>query len=336
MEIELNYLTIVTGLSLSDNNLVELNWCIYNISTKEIQYESSNVIKLSKSIDALSNEDKSILITNMLADFSQSTPLQSVIKLFNDSIKNIQQNINEKTKQVKTIGFIFQSEKIENCLVNCFRSIKETDYCETSKLLIYNKYDLFNEFCKFYKLEKQIFFEEEISKSYLIKMLEYFNLKVINSSKTSCTELNSIARIVNKMNRDGFVFKIQVSIKSSINYLEEEDKNKNSNSIILLKENNDTSKREDNLVDKMDSKAIEETIRLFKNNFNNPEFQYVKISVFPSYANKIPIFNLIKKYNVDENDIVKCVDLYGRQCGVYLVRVLDDYDFNELLSNMNL
>lgn len=181
---ELNKLIILTGLisssdTVSDACLTELNWCIYDLQTKEYKSESTNIIKTD--------------INSLETSLEIHLPIFTVLGSFSDFIK-------KETSNCKSALIINSSLVRQKC-------IEEFDKLGLSLPPIFSScIDLIDQFKKFYKVNSELL--NVPSDQVLNKILQYFNLKPSNSIRFSINELNSMTRIVNKLVKDGCVFSV--------------------------------------------------------------------------------------------------------------------------------
>ena len=295
----INHLLIISGLFYK-NELIEMNCCAYDIHKKQISTEISFYIK-PNSI----NDIKELIEKSQIRD-SEPNYL-SLDEAFNKLNKIIKDNYTSK-------NYNFAIVYINNDLIRLLY-----DNLEVENFISFNLFDSFNDY---------------YHKNYetLNKILSELNLKQNNNSPPCPRELKTMARIVNKMIKEGKIFYIpensqnQKKIvsnskndKSNNNNDKKNDKNINNNFCIEIRngENTQINQSETTIID--------------------PEIQcyYIRIKNFPEYINKIDIKDLLYQYEIDDNDIVLSYNIFGKKTGDSIIRLFNLEKYTEIFTSYN-
>ena len=187
---EIQSLILINGLYYKINNineLIQIEFCIYDLSKKQVSNETSIYIFPIQYFNSNTEKQKEILEISMKEsqiDFSYKNEyknLNETIKILNDLIEN--KFIN------KNIGIIYQNE-------NLLELIKK--HKENKKINFYNIFDIYQNFYN------------KTNKENLLSMLNSLHLKISkDDDKFICKfELNIMVRIINKMVKDGKKFNL--------------------------------------------------------------------------------------------------------------------------------
>jgi hypothetical protein len=149
---------------------------------------------------------------------------------------------------------------------------------------------LVSEFKNFYKVDT-IDDKEEVN---VKDLLAHLSLKETESSTPCITILNTMARIVNRMIKDGYVFKT-----SSFN--------------TNVKRLNNTF-----------------TMNLAE---NKHKVYYLRFKNLPLYFNISDFKVQFYSYSLSESDIALAHDIYGRKTGDFCIKVYNEPDYTEILAS---
>jgi len=295
---EIQSLILINGLYYKINNiseLIQLEFCIYDLSKKQVSNETSIYIFPIQYFSSNIETQKEILENSMKEsqiDFSfknEYKNLNETIKIFEDLIENkfIINNIN--------IGIIYQNENLLELIAK--------KYKENKKINFYNIFDIYQNFYK------------KINKENLLSMLNSLHLKISkDDDKFICKfELNIMVRIINKMVKDGKKFNLNDKINE--NNFNQNILNENNNNIQIDYDNSDYEKIE--------------------NYINENNIYYLLFKNFPSFINKNDILNLLYLYTISENDICISYDFFGRKTGKIYLRIFNYVLFREIYTNFN-
>ena len=221
---EIQSLILINGLYYKINNineLIQIEFCIYDLSKKQVSNETSIYIFPIQYFNSNTEKQKEILEISMKEsqiDFSYKNEyknLNETIKILNDLIEN--KFIN------KNIGIIYQNE-------NLLELIKK--HKENKKINFYNIFDIYQNFYN------------KTNKENLLSMLNSLHLKISkDDDKFICKfELNIMVRIINKMVKDGKKFNLNDKNLNDKNF--NENFNENLNNIQIDYENSEYEKIE--------------------------------------------------------------------------------------------
>ena len=208
---EIQSLILINGLYYKINNineLIQIEFCIYDLSKKQVSNETSIYIFPIQYFNSNTEKQKEILEISMKEsqiDFSYKNEyknLNETIKILNDLIEN--KFIN------KNIGIIYQNE-------NLLELIKK--HKENKKINFYNIFDIYQNFYN------------KTNKENLLSMLNSLHLKISkDDDKFICKfELNIMVRIINKMVKDGKKFNLNDKNLNDKNFAENFNENFNEN-----------------------------------------------------------------------------------------------------------
>jgi hypothetical protein len=147
--------------------------------------------------------------------------------------------------------------------------------------------NIVREFKKFYKNEE---ISDDVNLSELLNLL---SLKQTDAPTPTLFTLNTIARIVNRMIKDGHVFKIK----------------------------SDKPKIEPNL-----------TIPQIATTEKKNKLYYLRFKNIPTYFEIKDFRDQFYMHNIREGDIVLAYDIFGRKTGEAGLKLYTEYDYREILS----
>ena len=185
---------------------------------------------------------------------------------------------------------------------------------EIKNFIHFNLYEVFNEY-----YHKQY--------DSLNKILSELNLKQNNNLPPCPKELKTMARIINKMVKNGKLFYIPEKIEENISPSIKLEVNE-----ITMKEinsNNNIDSKENNKMDvELNQLEISTTIQ-------DIQCYYIRFKNFPDYINKIDIKELLYQYDIDEKDIVLSYDILGKRTGDIIIRLYDIDQYKEIFTSYN-
>ena len=290
----INNLLIISGLSYK-NELIEINCCGYNIQKKQISTETTFYIQPESITDIKELMEKSQINKNKDSD-PKYISLEEAIGKLNKIIKDNYVNKNNN------FGIIY----VNNDLI---RILYEN--LEIKNFISFNLFDSFNDY--YHKKYET-----------LNKILSELNLKQNNNSPPCPKELKTMARIINKMVKEGKIFYIPekeqnqgINIPLSNNKLK--DNNIKNNCFIEIKNN-----------ENMKVNQSEEII-------SDPDIQcyYIRIKNFPDYINKVDVKDLFYHFEIDYNDIVLSYNIFGKKTGDVIIRLFDLEQYKEIFTSYN-
>lgn len=324
-EEKFDYLVILNGLAINTGNdfnteLIELNWCSYDISNKSVNAESSYLIRPNK----IKEINQNFLIANSIniSDLEKADDLLEVLKKFNIFI------FETYTKNNFSYAFITKDEWLLGTQL-------KREATQKGIKLGYNldKYfNLISEFKFFYKLEKSA----ATSQTELKDLLIFLNLKQTEATRPSMMELNTLVRIVNRMIKDGNNFNFHSSNRQSEVLKSKSNTNghKTSSKIEAFEEKSSRTKTDSS----NNSKKIKSDVNQTSTSSNpiltwnhSTEF-YFRIKNLPLYIGKQEIRDLFYIYDIPEEDIVLAYDIFGRKLGEAVIRVYSETYLNEIIS----
>lgn len=278
IEENFDYLIILSTLSIN-SEIIELNWCCYNTEKKTVNAESSFMIKPNNFNQNFYTINQNFLSLNSISQQNLESAEESheVLKNFNAFIH--ENYINKKY----SIAFVVKEKATMDEIINTFNLNQENKnipiFQNLSKYFI-----LTEEFKKFYKLQED--------KS-LNEILAYLSLKQNDNSRPSIMELNTLARIVNRMIKDGHVFKIKI-----------EKGSKNTSESILP-----------------------------SNAWFKSSRYYIRFKNLSSYFNVKNLKDILCNYNLSEESIIFAYDIFGRKTGDAIIRINNDQDYREIICS---
>ena len=271
------------------------------------------------------NNDKNNLIDHLLL----------IAGLFDNSNIN---DLIEKSKIDKNKQPNPQYITLDECMDKLNQLIKDNFINQNSSFgIIYVNNDLLNILKE--KLELQSFiifnlyevFNEHYHKKYdsLNKILSELNLKQNNNLPPCPKELKTMARIINKMIKNGKMFYIPENSENNIITNPKSDtKTKNDIEIqnIILNDENKNEEKDKN----MEIEQLETT-----NTIQDVQCYFIRFKNFPDYINKIDIKDLLYQYDIDDNDIVLSYNILGKRTGDIILRLYNIDQYKEIFTSYN-
>ena len=296
----IDHLLLIAGL-FDNSNLIEMSCCSYNINKKQMSSETSFYIKPNDNSNINDLIEKSKIDKNKQPN-PQYITLDECMDKLNQLIKDnfISQN--------SSFGIIY----VNNDLLNILK-----EKLELQSFIIFNLYEVFN---------------EHYHKKYdsLNKILSELNLKQNNNLPPCPKELKTMARIINKMIKNGKMFYIpENSDNNIITNPKSDTKTKNDieiqNTIILNDENKNEEKDKN-----MEIEQLETT-----NTIQDVQCYFIRFKNFPDYINKIDIKDLLYQYDIDDNDIILSYNILGKRTGDIILRLYNIDQYKEIFTSFN-
>ena len=295
----IDHLLLIAGL-FDNSNLIEMSCCCYNINKKQMSSETSFYIKPNDNSNINDLIEKSKIDKNKQPN-PQYITLDECMDKLNQLIKDnfISQN--------SSFGIIY----VNNDLLNILK-----EKLELQSFIIFNLYEVFN---------------EHYHKKYdsLNKILSELNLKQNNNLPPCPKELKTMARIINKMIKNGKMFYIpENSDNNIITNPKSDTKTKNDIEIqnIILNDENKNEEKDKN----MEIEQLETT-----NTIQDVQCYFIRFKNFPDYINKIDIKDLLYQYDIDDNDIVLSYNILGKRTGDIILRLYNIDQYKEIFTSYN-
>ena len=295
----IDHLLLIAGL-FDNSNLIEMSCCSYNINKKQMSSETSFYIKPNDNSNINDLIEKSKIDKNKQPN-PQYITLDECMDKLNQLIKDnfINQN--------SSFGIIY----VNNDLLNILK-----EKLESQSFIIFNLYEVFN---------------EHYHKKYdsLNKILSELNLKQNNNLPPCPKELKTMARIINKMIKNGKMFYIpENSDNNIITNPKSDTKTKNDIEIqnIILNDENKNEEKDKN----MEIEQLETT-----NTIQDVQCYFIRFKNFPDYINKIDIKDLLYQYDIDDNDIVLSYNILGKRTGDIILRLYNIDQYKEIFTSFN-
>ena len=295
----IDHLLLIAGL-FDNSNLIEMSCCSYNINKKQMSSETSFYIKPNDNSNINDLIEKSKIDKNKQPN-PQYITLDECMDKLNQLIKDnfINQN--------SSFGIIY----VNNDLLNILK-----EKLELQSFIIFNLYEVFN---------------EHYHKKYdsLNKILSELNLKQNNNLPPCPKELKTMARIINKMIKNGKMFYIPENSENNIITNPKSDtKTKNDIEIqnIILNDENKNEEKDKN----MEIEQLETT-----NTIQDVQCYFIRFKNFPDYINKIDIKDLLYQYDIDDNDIVLSYNILGKRTGDIILRLYNIDQYKEIFTSYN-
>ena len=295
----IDHLLLIAGL-FDNSNLIEMSCCSYNINKKQMSSETSFYIKPNDNSNINDLIEKSKIDKNKQPN-PQYITLDECMDKLNQLIKDnfINQN--------SSFGIIY----VNNDLLNILK-----EKLELQSFIIFNLYEVFN---------------EHYHKKYdsLNKILTELNLKQNNNLPPCPKELKTMARIINKMIKNGKMFYIPENSENNIITNPKSDtKTKNDIEIqnIILNDENKNEEKDKN----MEIEQLETT-----NTIQDVQCYFIRFKNFPDYINKIDIKDLLYQYDIDDNDIVLSYNILGKRTGDIILRLYNIDQYKEIFTSYN-
>ena len=293
----INNLLIVSGLFYK-NELIEMNCCGYDIKKKQISTETSFYIQPKNILNTKELMEKSQIDKNKEPE-PKYISLEIAINKLNKIIKDNYSNKNN------IFGIIY----VNNDLINILY-----EKLEVKNFISFNLYDSFNDY--YHKKYET-----------LSKILSELNLKQNNNSPPCPKELKTMARIINKMVKEGKIFYVPEIEKN-------QEKNPLNNTINNLPNDNNTNNN--NFFIEIINADNPQTSQS-ETKISDPDVQcyYIRIKNFPEYINKIDIKDLLYLFEIDDNDIVLSYNIFGKKTGDVIVRLFNLEQYKEIFTSFN-
>ena len=295
----IDHLLLIAGL-FDNSNLIEMSCCSYNINKKQMSSETSFYIKPNDNSNINDLIEKSKIDKNKQPN-PQYITLDECMDKLNQLIKDnfISQN--------SSFGIIY----VNNDLLNILK-----EKLELQSFIIFNLYEVFN---------------EHYHKKYdsLNKILSELNLKQNNNLPPCPKELKTMARIINKMIKNGKMFYIpENSDNNIITNTKSDTKTKNDKELqnIILNDENKNEEKDKN----MEIEQLETT-----NTIQDVQCYFIRFKNFPDYINKIDIKDLLYQYDIDDNDIVLSYNILGKRTGDIILRLYNIDQYKEIFTSYN-
>ena len=295
----IDHLLLIAGL-FDNSNLIEMSCCSYNINKKQMSSETSFYIKPNDNSNINDLIEKSKIDKNKQPN-PQYITLDECMDKLNQLIKDnfINQN--------SSFGIIY----VNNDLLNILK-----EKLELQSFIIFNLYEVFN---------------EHYHKKYdsLNKILSELNLKQNNNLPPCPKELKTMARIINKMIKNGKMFYIPENSENNIITNPKSDtKTKNDIEIqnIILNDENKNEEKDKN----MEIEQLETT-----NTIQDVQCYFIRFKNFPDYINKIDIKDLLYQYDIDDNDIILSYNILGKRTGDIILRLYNIDQYKEIFTSYN-
>jgi hypothetical protein len=204
-----------------------------------------------------------------------------------ETSENLSDTLDKFTKFIKD-SFISSNQSLafvtkDNNLIN-EQLINECKIKGITLSPIFEKnINLLKEFKNFYKVEN---LNDDVN---LSELLNYLSLKQTDSTTPTLFTLNTIARIVNRMIKDGHIFKIKSEkVKHDHNIITQDKKQK---------------------------------------------YFYLRFKNLPLFYGTKDFLSQFYVYMIYESDIVISYDIFGRKTGEFCLKLYNENDFNEILTN---
>ena len=295
----IDHLLLIAGL-FDNSNLIEMSCCSYNINKKQMSSETSFYIKPNDNSNINDLIEKSKIDKNKQPN-PQYITLDECMDKLNQLIKDnfINQN--------SSFGIIY----VNNDLLNILK-----EKLELQSFIIFNLYEVFN---------------EHYHKKYdsLNKILSELNLKQNNNLPPCPKELKTMARIINKMIKNGKMFYIpENSDNNIITNTKSDTKTKNDKELqnIILNDENKNEEKDKN----MEIEQLETT-----NTIQDVQCYFIRFKNFPDYINKIDIKDLLYQYDIDDNDIILSYNILGKRTGDIILRLYNIDQYKEIFTSYN-
>jgi len=297
----IEHLLLIAGL-FDNSNLIEMSCCSYNINKKQMSSETSFYIKPTNYININDLIEKSKIDKNKQPN-PQYISLEECIDNLNKLIKD---NFISKNNN---FGIIYINKDLLNIL---------KEKLEIKNLIIFNLFEVFNE--NYHKKCDS-----------LNKILSELNLKQ-NSNLPPCPkELKTMARIINKMIKNGKVFHMPEIIEQNLELNNKVDSNLKNDILIQINNNNENkeNKEKSNCMD-IELNQLETT-----NSIKDIQCYYIRFKNFPDYINKIDIKDLLYLYDIEDNDIVLSYNILGKRTGDIILRLYYIDQYKEIFTSYN-
>jgi len=283
----INHLLLVSGLFYK-NELIELNSCGYDIQKKQISTETVFYIQPNNIQNKKELMEKSQIDKNKDPD-PQYISLEETINKLNKIIKE------NYTSKNHNFAIIYVNKDLVDIL---------SDKLEVKNFSSFNIFDTFNDY--YHKKYET-----------LNKILSELNLKQNSNAPPCPKELKTMARIINKMVKEGKTF-----------YAQEQKEKENTDKPNINNKSNDRKNKmnkidENNLTENKNEENRE--ISQSETTISDPDIQcyYIRFKNFPDYINKIDVKDLLYQFELDDNDIVLSYNIFGKKTGDVIIRLFN-------------
>jgi inhibitor of KinA sporulation pathway (predicted exonuclease) len=339
LEEKFDYVIIINGLSTNfpdeKNEIIELNWCTYDLKKKSVNSDICTFIKPSRL-----TEIPAEFLSKYHVDINQlenAEDLLTVLKKFNmfifESFTNNNFSFALLTKDDWLLGRNGQL-------------IKEAQLKNIKLGYHFSKYiNLIREFKSYYKVEK-IGDSKTID---LQEILQFYSLKrQTEVERPTLQELNTMVRIVNRMVKEGYelnssklisgtesqeiITSTSTNMQSSTTAIKDLEKTEK------IKELSDKqTERESISSNKLTTQNKTQNHNLSKLEFsyNKPEEFFLRLRNLPVYYTKKEILDIFHMYNLLEDDVVISFDIFGIQTGEYMLRLSKETSYKQILALYN-
>jgi RNA recognition motif-containing protein len=315
-----DYVIIINGLSTNfkdlNNELIELNWCTYDLNKKSVKSELGAFVR-PKRLREISED----YLNQNFIKFSQlesSPDLQDVLKDFHtfivENFTSKNSNFALLTKDDWLLGRQGQlvSEARE-------KNIKLGDH--------FNKYiNLIREFKIYYN-------KSEDENPDLNDILKFYSLKRgTEVIRPTMQEVNTMVRIVNRMVKEGYQINSNKLISSGDVENLCEDNNIISD-VQMMKEQDSLQINSPNISKKSPSKN-NVSVNINKIPNNKPCF-YIRVRNLPLYTDIQDIKEIFYMFYLLNEDIVVSYDIYKRKTGDFCFRLYNEENYKQILAVFN-
>lgn len=339
LEEKFDYVIIINGLSTNfpdeKNEIIELNWCTYDLKKKSVNSDICTFIKPSRL-----TEIPAEFLSKYHVDINQlenAEDLLTVLKKFNmfifESFTNNNFSFALLTKDDWLLGRNGQL-------------IKEAQLKNIKLGYHFSKYiNLIREFKSYYKVEK-IGDSKTID---LQEILQFYSLKrQTEVERPTLQELNTMVRIVNRMVKEGYelnssklisgtesqeiITSTSTNMQSSTTTIKDLEKTEK------IKELSDKqTERESISSNKLttQNKIQNHNLSKLEFSYNKPEEFFLRLRNLPVYYTKKEILDIFHMYNLLEDDIVISFDIFGIQTGEYMLRLSNETSYKQILALYN-
>ena len=296
----INHLLLISGLFYK-KELIEMNCCGYDIQKKQISTETAFYIQPK----TISNTKELMEKSQIDKSKNQNPKYISLEEAINKINKIIKDNYTNKNHN---FGIIY----VNNDLINIL-----CEKLEVKDLICFNLFESFNDY---------------YHKKYdtLNKILSELNLKQNNSSPPCPKELKTMARIVNKMVKEGKIFYIPEIAQGN------NSSNSKNNKIYDNANNNDKKAKNNNFCIEINNENRNK-ISQSDETIIDPDVQcyYIRIKNFPEYINKIDIKDLFYQFEINDNDVVLSYNIFGKKTGDAIIRLFNLEQYKEIFTSYN-
>ena len=299
----IEHLLLIAGL-FEGKDLIEMNCCSYNIHKKQMGSETSFYIKPNN------NYDINDLIEKSKID-KKKEPNPQYISL-DESINKLENIIKENyIDKNNSFAIIYVNKDLLNIIKD---KMKIKDFID------FNLFEVFNEY-----------YHKKCDS--LNKILSDLNLKQNNSLPPCPRELKTMARIINKIIKNGKIFFIPEKKEEKVSNEQNMEiilNNEDNNQIKNINSKNEINSNETNNKMDVELSQLETTTSI-----QDIPCYYIRFKNFPEYINKIDIKELLYQYDIDDNDIVLSYNILGKRTGDVIIRLYNLDQYNEIFTSYN-